>query len=185
VFILTFASAVAVGDAVRDMTRLSPTYKWPNDILVSSKKVCGILLESSFTSGNLDYVVVGIGVNVNQKKFPEGLSDRATSLSLEAGRDFDRESLLLAILNKLSSLYEGIKSRDFYSVMKRWREHTRMTGKNVTVRLGESVFEGVCEEISDDGSIVLSTREGTKKFTAGEVTIVNNNTAGGKDASMH
>ena len=171
VFILTFAAAVAVGEALEDTARVRPEFKWPNDILLDGKKVCGILLESSFASDKLDHLVLGIGLNVNQKKFSHEISGHAASLSNIAGKDFDRDEILFTVLNRFASVYEVVRARDFYSVMKRWRDRVKMFGKKVRVKLADKTFEGICDEVADDGAIVIQTSTGFQKFTAGEITI--------------
>ena len=171
VFILTFAAAVAVAEALEDAALVQPELKWPNDVLLDGKKVCGILLESSFDSDDLDHVVLGIGLNVNQKTFPPEISNRATSLSSFTGKEFERDEILFTILSRLSAIYEVLRTRDFHSVMKRWRDRSKMFGKTIRVRLADKTFEGICDEVADDGSIVVQTSAGAQKFTSGEITI--------------
>ncbi|HEY9167647.1 MAG TPA: biotin--[acetyl-CoA-carboxylase] ligase [Candidatus Kryptonia bacterium] len=171
IFILTFASALAVGGAIESIAQIKPAYKWPNDILIDSKKTSGILLESSFNAGKISFVVAGIGINVNQKQFPSEIAGRATSILLSSGKLCDRDELLFAVLNNFSSIYDTLRERDFYSIMKKWREGANMIGRKVTLKLVDRSIEGVCEEISDDGAIMISTPDGIRKFTAGEITI--------------
>lgn len=171
VFILTFAAAVAVAEALEDVAHIQPELKWPNDVILDGKKVCGILLESSFDSDKLNHVVLGIGMNVNQMKFPLDISDKAISLSLFTGKKYDRDEILFAILNSFSSIYEVLRMRDFYSVMKRWRDRSRMFGRRIKLSLASKTFEGICYDITDEGAIVIQTPEDLQKFTAGEITI--------------
>lgn len=171
-FILTFAAAVSVVEAIEEVTHLQPQLKWPNDVLLDGKKVAGILLETSFDSNRLSHVVLGIGLNVNQREFSEAISNDAISLSLSAGKKYDRDELLFTILNDFSMIYESLQKRDFYSIMKKWRDSSIMYGKRISVNLAGNVLEGICEEITDDGALVVRTDDGIKKFTAGEVTIL-------------
>ncbi len=170
-FILTFSAAVAVAEALENTADVKPELKWPNDILLDSKKVCGILLESSFDADRLNHIVLGIGVNVNQSLFPEELKEKATSLLLVTGRKFDREELLHMILNRFAAIYDTLKKGDFYSVMRRWRERSKMVGKKVELKLAERIFDGVVEDVTDDGAILIKTSSGLQRFNAGEITV--------------
>ncbi len=171
VFILTFAAAVAVAEALDRVAHVETELKWPNNVILDRKKVCGILLESSFDSDKLNHVVLGIGLNVNQVKFHSDISDKAISLFLFTGKKFDRDELLSAILNSFSSTYEVLRARDFYSVMKRWRDRSRIFGRKIRLSLAGETFEGICHDVTDEGEIVIQMPEGLKKFTAGEITI--------------
>ncbi len=172
IFILTFAAAVSIAEAIETVADVQPELKWPNDLLIEGKKVCGILLESSFDSTDLSHVVLGIGLNVNQQRFPGSLSNEAVSLSILTGKKFERDEILFAFLTQFSSVYESLQRREFYSVMKRWRERSNMFGKQIAISLAGDKFEGVCEEVADDGALVVRTGKGLEKFTAGEITII-------------
>lgn len=173
-FILTFSAAVAVAEALDEAADVRTELKWPNDVLIDSKKVCGILLESSFEGARLNHVVLGIGLNVNQTFFPEEIMEKATSLALSVGRKFDRDEILFTILGKFASLYETVKSGEFYDVMKKWRERSKMFGRRITLKLADTTFEGIFDDVTDDGSLVLKTPSGSQKFTAGEISLSQN-----------
>lgn len=170
IFILTFAAAVAVAEGIESITGVRPELKWPNDVLIGGKKVCGILIESDFDGDALRHLVIGIGLNVNQSSFPEEIRDRAVSLLMATGKKFDREELLSTILTRFNAIYETLKAKDFYSVMKKWRERSNMFGREIKLRLAEKEFEGILEDVADDGAIVVRTSSGVLKFTAGEIT---------------
>ncbi len=173
VFILTFAAAVAVAEALESVADIRPELKWPNDILIDDKKVCGILLESSFEAGRLDFIVLGAGLNVNQSGFSPELTEKATSLFLATGRKFEREEILQNILVKFDSVYGILKKRDFYRVMKRWRERVTMFGRRIELKVGDRIVQGVFEKVTDEGAIVLGTSSGPQEFTAGEISLSN------------
>jgi BirA family biotin operon repressor/biotin-[acetyl-CoA-carboxylase] ligase len=198
IFVLTFAAAVSVAEVIEKAAGVRPQLKWPNDVLLEGKKVCGILLESShraagsrvsyfdsnerdFDSNRLSHVVLGIGLNVNQQSFSPAISSEATSLSLLTGRKFDRDEILSAILANFSSVYESLQKGDFYSVMKKWRDRSIMFGKKITISLAGKTFEGICDGVTDDGALVLQTGSGLKKFTAGEITILSNRSFEGEN----
>ncbi len=171
VFILTFSASVAVAEAIEIVTGVKTELKWPNDVLIHGRKACGILLESDFEGEKLNYVVIGIGLNVNQAVFPDEIKTKAVSLSMAAGRSFDREELLSSILLRFKEVYESLKERDFYSIMKRWRDKCLMFGKRIKFSVAGKEIEGVLEEVTDDGAVSVRTSSGVLKFTAGEMTI--------------
>ena len=171
VFILTFSASVAVAEAIEIVTGVKTELKWPNDVLIHGRKACGILLESDFEGEKLNYVVIGIGLNVNQAVFPDEIKTKAVSLSMAAGRSFDREELLSSILLRFKEVYESLKERDFYSIMKRWRDKCLMFGKRIKFSVAGKEIEGVLEEVTDDGAVSVRTFSGVLKFTAGEMTI--------------
>jgi len=172
IFVLTFAASVAVAEAIEDSVHIKTELKWPNDILVDSKKVCGILLESSFSASGLSHVVLGIGVNVNQEKFSAEIAGKATSLFISTGKKYERDEILFLVLKRFSLTLETLRSRNFYSVMKRWRDRSKIFGKKIKLALSGKTIEGVCDDIGDDGAIIILTADGLQKFTAGEVTIL-------------
>ncbi len=183
VFILTFSAAVAVAESLEEVANVRTEVKWPNDILIDSKKVCGLLLESSFEADKLNHIVLGIGLNVNQTSFAEEIKEKAISLVLSAGRKFDRDEILFTILGKFATMYENLKTRDFYLVMKKWRERSSLFGRRITVKLADRTFEGIFDDVTDDGSLILRTSSGLRKFTAGEISISQNVPSGTGDSN--
>lgn len=171
IFILTFAAAISVAEVVERATGMEVTLKWPNDVLLQEKKICGILLEGSFDTGILNYVVMGIGLNVNQKSFDGTLLWTATSMAIATGKEFDRDELMLSFLSHFSAIYDIVRKRDFYFLMKRWKERCKMFGKRIEVNVGDKSFTGIFEDVGDDGRLVLKTLEGIRYFNAGEVKI--------------
>jgi len=172
VFILTFAAAVSAARAIEKVAQVQPQLKWPNDVLLNDRKVCGILLESDFDLNGLNHVVLGIGVNVNQENFSPAISNRAISLRQFTGKTFDRDEILFSILSDFSSVYESLQRHDFYSVMKKWRDRSVMLGEKISVSVAGNTFNGICDGVTDDGALVLRTDDGLKRFTAGDVSIL-------------
>jgi|WetSurMetagenome_2_1015567.scaffolds.fasta_scaffold04050_4 BirA family transcriptional regulator, biotin operon repressor / biotin---[acetyl-CoA-carboxylase] ligase len=168
--LLPFFAAVGVALAVETITGTCCECKWPNDVLLNGKKCCGILLESSFQHNVLDYAVIGIGVNVNQKVFDEDLKDRATSLIQEYGKKFDRKSVLHHILTSLELLYSEVKVGSFETILKEWNARTTMFGKQVTLTQAGEQIHGRAISLSMDGGLVLATPAGQRVCYAGDVT---------------
>ncbi len=169
--VLTFLSAVAVSRAVEKVTGVPTHCKWPNDVLLNKKKVCGILTESSLTNGSVAYSVVGIGLNVNQQKFSDSIKD-ATSVALELGKECDRKALFHNVLCEFEELYEALLSGKHESILDEWNRRCSMFGHTVTVSTHDSQISGTAKRLNDDGGLVLSTNSGEQTFYAGDVTII-------------
>jgi BirA family biotin operon repressor/biotin-[acetyl-CoA-carboxylase] ligase len=145
--------------------------KWPNDVLINGKKVCGILLESKASVDSVDYALVGIGVNVNMKMadHPE-LAAIATSLALETGGEVSRTELLRNLFIEMEKLYVRLRAGE--SILTEWRDQLVTLGKKIHVRSGDEVFEGTAESVADDGSLLLRCVDGRLlKFNAGDVSL--------------
>lgn len=118
---LTLVMAVSVARAVREQCGLEAQIKWPNDIVVNKKKVCGILTEMTLEARAIDYVIVGVGINVNQNKFPEEIRETATSLYQESKTAFPRETLLQKVLEFFEADYETfLKTEDMSLLMEEY-----------------------------------------------------------------
>jgi BirA family biotin operon repressor/biotin-[acetyl-CoA-carboxylase] ligase len=169
--LLPLLTAVAVARAVSEKSGLKADCKWPNDLLLHGKKFCGILLEGVLSEGGLDFVIAGIGVNVNQVLFPNGLKERATSLRIESGKEFDREELLRAVLREFENLYAEEKEDEFKSVPQLWTSHSGMIGKTVEIESEGTTLTGRAEGIAPDGALILRTDAGLRSVYAGDVTV--------------
>ncbi len=163
---------VAVVDAIRRVTGLDIQCKWPNDLLLNGKKVAGILLEGSLKESSVDFVVIGIGVNVNQHEFPPELAGKATSLVMETGKEFNREELFREIMRSLESHYRSLGKRGFSEVIPLWTERSNFIGQHVSLSQNGSVLTGVVAGLNDHGALVLD-QDGTQRaFVAGDVSIL-------------
>lgn len=162
---------LAVAEGVERATSLQPAIKWPNDLQINGRKVCGVLIDLDTVGDRPAFALVGIGLNVNHdpSDAPE-LRDIATSLSTAAGRPLDREAVLIAVLERLHTLLA--EARAGIDVRPRWRARLAMLGKEVTIRSGETVERGIAEDVDADGSLVLLRSDGTRvTFAAGEVSL--------------
>ena len=168
---LTMLAALAVQYGIQKTTELKCQLKWPNDVLINSKKICGILLESRAAANSVDYAIVGIGINVNMKPadYPE-ISAVATGLANETGKEVSRAVLLQNLFLEMEKLYLRLQNGE--SILAEWRDNLVTLGKQVHVRAGDEVFEGIAESVADDGSLMLRCADGRlMKFTAGDVTL--------------
>ncbi len=169
--ILTFAAAVAAALAICE-TGLSPEVKWPNDIMVGGRKVGGILTEACFDKGHIDYVTVGLGINVKTKPedFPASIRDLATSLSLHTNKPILRISVLQAFLRHLEHWYEVFCKGSFNKIMKAWRGYDMLVGHTVEVSLFHSKLLGVAEEVDPCGALLVRDTTGkVHRIIAGDV----------------
>lgn len=163
---ISLLAGVAVAEAVHKESGLPVMLDWPNDLLIQGRKVAGILAES-FPPGERPAVVVGIGVNVNQTRFPEELAGRATSLTLEAGHPFDRERLLRVLLERLELWYRRWGTEGFGPVRNAWRQAARTLGQRVVVEQGTG---GIAVDLAEDGALVVRADSGAiVRQIAGEV----------------
>ena len=168
---LIMLASLAVVHSIEAVTGLKPQIKWPNDVLVNDKKVCGILIENSVRGHIVDYAIVGIGVNVNIEitEFPEILAT-ATSLSDELGRNLSRLEIIRRLLVEMEELYLALQAGK--SIYEEWRDSLMTLGRRVRVKSGKTVYEGVAESVARDGSLLLRHLNGDlSKIVAGDATL--------------
>ena len=154
---ITLMTAVALAETVADLTGLPVRIKWPNDILVRGRKLSGILTEMSMEMDRVDYVVVGVGINVNSPSdhFPPEVRDIASSLSIETGGPLSRVELVRRFLERFESCYGLITRKGFPAIMKRWKDLSDIIGRDVAVDLIGTRIRGRVEDVDDDGVLVL------------------------------
>jgi BirA family biotin operon repressor/biotin-[acetyl-CoA-carboxylase] ligase len=168
---LIMVASLAVAGSIERVTGLKAQIKWPNDVLVNGKKVCGILVESDVRGNKVDYAVIGIGINANLKlsEFPQ-IAPMATSLSQELGRDVSRREIVRSLLTEAERLYLALSEGDL--VFKQWRERLMTLGQEVQVSSAEATYKGIAESVARDGSLLLRQPDGNLlKIVAGDVTL--------------
>lgn len=167
--LLPAIASVAVYKTIETMG-IQASIKWPNDVLVSGKKVCGILIENAFNEGNLVYSVIGIGINVNFETtlFPE-IADIATSLSVELGKEVSIAEVALNLYSEMENLYDRIDKPDF--IMGEWTRYMGTIGRCVSANLGSRAIEGLAQAVNPNGNLVLRLGDGSLyEVIAGDVT---------------
>ncbi len=171
VLVLSLAAGLAVQSAIQQLdARVTPDLKWPNDVLIDGKKVCGILTEMNAEATRVRYIVVGVGINVNQAGFPEEL--RATSLRLVTGSEWSRVELLAALLKSLDREYRQLlDSRDAReSILRRFAENSSwVRGKSVRIEENGSSFEGITEGLDARGFLQVRAAQGLQTVLSGTV----------------
>jgi BirA family biotin operon repressor/biotin-[acetyl-CoA-carboxylase] ligase len=163
---------LAVCQAIEETVGLLPRIKWPNDVEISGKKVCGVLPQSEISDDHVDFALIGIGINVNlDVAAHEEIREIATSLRAELGRDVAREEILAATLNHLETLYQALRRGEVVSMA--WKHRLDTLGKHVSASGGGGLVEqGVAVDADSDGSLILRRDDGSHvRVEAGEVTL--------------
>lgn len=171
---LTVLAAMAVCDAVSSVYALDPGIKWPNDVVLSGRKLTGILVELHADLDSIYWAVVGVGINVNHaaKDFPEELRDKATSLALVLGRQMDRGPLLRAYLTAFEARYQQWIDGGFAALEPDYRRYSRTLGQTVRVESLDKVFIGTAEELDELGALLVRREDGTmERVLAGDVSV--------------
>ena len=163
---ITLTTAVAVVRTVRRVTELTPGIKWPNDLLVHRRKLGGILTEMETESDRIRHVVVGLGLNVNNRNFPPELAATATSLAQVAAGPFSRVDLLKAWLEEFEDLYERFLNQEFPEILAEWKRYTVTLGRGVTVKQGAREISGQAVDVAADGALLI-------RIPSGELVQVN------------
>ena len=171
--LITCLAATAAVYAIRQQTGLAPAIKWPNDILIRGKKTAGILTELGLRGSRVDYLILGMGMNVNleMKDLPEEVRIQATSLRHELGQAVNRNALMAALCNKLEAGYLRFSNEGPDTVLREFRALTETLGKRVRVSLPHRTLVGWAEDLDRDGALILRL-EGRRQevIRSGDVT---------------
>ena len=171
---ITLMAAVAIARTL-EAWGVQANIKWPNDILVEERKIAGILTEISTEMDQVDWVVVGLGLNVNTPvhKLPSAIRGLATSLQIQKGHPLSRTELLCDLLHSFESCYDQLKAEGFRPIMKQWRRMSDIIGRQVLVDVMGTRHRGTVVEVDDDGVLILQDTEGrTRRIFSGDVTRV-------------
>lgn len=171
--LLTSCAGLAVCDAISACTGLTPRIKWPNDIILDRRKVCGILtrLVSDGEDGSISWAIIGIGINVSQDSFPEELADKAISVRM-AGGDVLRARLAAELISRLDGIFSGAGWQGADpSILDRLRSLSCTLGRQVVVTSPLGRQEGEALDIAPDGSLLVRFPDGTRPVNSGEVSV--------------
>jgi len=172
---ITLAAAVAVAKVLEDF-HLKPRIKWPNDLLLDGRKVCGILTETAHKREKPSMVVLGIGINLNQtpKDFPKELRETATSCFISAGRKIDRVRFFQKMMFRMEEAYHWVVERRFSKVLQEWRKRNAIQGRQVKVQQGHHSFYGQVLDADEKGALLVRNDVGmVERITSGDVHILN------------
>ena len=171
---LPLVIGLAVAEALAELApETRPLIKWPNDILIGGRKVCGILCEMQAEADCVRHIIPGIGVNLNlaREEMPEELRSRATSLRIETGRRFSRAAALAVILNRLEPLYRRWCAEGFEPLLEAVEARDALRGKTITLEQGGRRVEGRADGLLPDGALRLLTEQGVVPVYSGEAHI--------------
>ena len=170
---LTLVAALAVAKAITSVTVEEALIKWPNDIVVNSKKVCGILTEMNAQFDYINHIVVGIGINVHNESFPEEISQMASSLMIEAGgKRFHRAQIIAETMSYFEQYYDTfLKTQDLSALVREYDELLVNMNKAVRVLDPKEPFDGKAMGITPKGELIVDTWESRKLVSSGEVSV--------------
>jgi len=169
----TLLAAVAAAKAIENLG-IEPEIKWPNDILINGKKVCGILLELSAQPDRIEYLVIGFGINANidKKEIPQESRDRATTLVEVSGRRIERRLLVADLLYELEAYYRRLLGGEWRNILVDWMSRCKMLHQNISLSTLQGEVEGEFTGVDDFGALRMKLSDGAiKTFTAGDVTV--------------
>lgn len=168
---VTVFSALAVAKAIREMANLPAFIRWPNDVLINNKKVCGILTEMNGETDKVNFVIIGIGVNINTKK--DTLPKEATSLAIELGEELWRLELVKNIFRNLDEYYKVFNSGRIDDIIKEYKELSMFLGERVQVSYHDSKIEGYAIDVDREGALILRMDSGlNERVLAGDVVML-------------
>ena len=169
---ITLAAAVSLVETVGSFLPRDPSIKWPNDILADGKKLAGILTEAACDAERIDYVVLGVGLNINYSAaaMPGALRPRATSMADLIGADVSRESVLARLIQDMDRCYGELEESGFEALRSRWEAHFALLGRCIQVELGGQTVIGVAQGIDREGALIIEDEQGQRRrIVAGDV----------------
>jgi BirA family biotin operon repressor/biotin-[acetyl-CoA-carboxylase] ligase len=172
---ITLMAAVALAEALSAFIPVLPAIKWPNDVLAGGKKLAGILTESVCHGERIDFVILGIGVNINYpaESMPDAIRKRATSLISLTGASVSRESVVRRLIQDLDRCYGELEETGFQSLAPRWEARFELRGKKVRVEMTDRIIIGTARGIDRDGALILEDGRGElQRVVAGDVVPV-------------
>ena len=170
--LITLLAGVSAISTINELSHQRANLKWPNDILINNKKICGLLCEMTQKQGNSLSVVIGIGINVNQtpEQFPENLKKTATSLRIVNGSPINRLTVIRSLLTTLDREYHFFLTEGGSSVVKKWSLNTDLFGKKISVKRGAVITIGTAMHLDESGRLVLRRDNGhDEAIDSGEI----------------
>lgn len=172
---LTVLAGVSSVTALSKICSIPISIKWPNDLMISDKKLGGILTEVRADSDGISVAVIGIGININMcsKNFPEEIKDLATSIRVAAGISYSRNEIICQILRDFEQWYDILKKEGRGKLLDAWRKYSSTLGRTVMATVGQTSVSGIAEDINDSGMLLLRTPSGQQvTISAGDITLL-------------
>jgi BirA family biotin operon repressor/biotin-[acetyl-CoA-carboxylase] ligase len=173
--LITLMTAVAVAETLISLLQLHVRIKWPNDILVSDKKIAGILTEMSAAKNAIEYVIMGLGMNVNTpfEILPDDISTIATSVLIETGKTFERAEIVRTFLKLFEHYYQVLLRSGSEQILPRWKKYSGIIGQRIKVDAISNTFVGKVIDIDRSGALLLEDEKGNvQSIIAGDVSII-------------
>lgn len=169
---ITLVTAISICDAIEELYPISSTIKWPNDIVINSKKISGILTEMSSDMDGIKYIISGMGINVNNKEFPDDIKDMASSLLLETGILMDRAKLIAAVMYHFyRNMNIFLKTCDMSGLKENYEKHLANIGKDVNILDPKGSYQAVALGIDETGALLVNAEGKIKRIISGEVSV--------------
>lgn len=172
---ISILAGVAVAEVLESYCPDRIELKWPNDILIDGKKVCGILCQIQTNASEVDFIVLGMGINVNISyvQFPKEICNLATSLGIETGGEISRQELIISLYENLAKWYKQLLQDGFGLIKEKWLSMSPMIGQTVQVMFQKEAVSGKAIDLDEDGSLILLAAGNKElKVSAGDATIV-------------
>ncbi len=169
----TLAAGVGVARTVEEITGVKPELKWPNDLLLDKKKFCGILTELNSETDRVNYIIVGIGINLNSdlRDYPEYLRGEITTLKVATSKEYNRNRFIMRLLYNLQSMFVALTEKGFTAIKKRWEEYFCMKDEIVIISSQREKLKGRAIGIDNSGAFLLRLENGSiKRVLSGDVT---------------
>jgi len=165
---LTFIAAISVTKTIKILSKLNAQVKWPNDVLVNDKKICGVLTET--ISGKQNYTFIGIGFNINQKKFPKNITNKITSLFLKTNKKFNIKKISKMVVDEFNNLYKEYNKKRYKKIINEWKKYSHTLGKKVKVKTLSRIYIGKAVDIDQDCDLILELKHNKlKKIVEGDI----------------
>jgi len=170
--IITLVMALSLCDAIEELYSVNTAIKWPNDIVINSRKISGILTEMSSDMDGIKYIISGVGINVNNKEFPEEIKDMASSLFLETGIMMDRSKLIACIMYHFyKNLHIFLKTEDMSELKENYEKYLANIGKEVKILDPKGEFNAIALGIDENGALLVNVEGKIKRIISGEVSV--------------
>lgn len=170
--IFTLAASVAVCKTLNKVCKVKTMIKWPNDIILNNRKVCGILTEMNCEMDIVNYIITGIGINLLQESFDKDLKNIATSIYIETKKKYDRGLIIATLCYNINNIYELIKKNNYKQVLEEWNCLSLINGKEIKIIKNKEVIYGQAIGIDEEGKLIVLDKNGIERiYNSGEVSI--------------